>query len=113
LVISHLHADHVAGVGGVLRGRRVGAVLAGSWPPEPADGHRQLQAAVADGQLPLWPARVGDTYRITDQVTLTVLGPPARLAGTRSDPNNNSVVLLATVRGVRVLLTGDAEEELQ
>src|SRR5690606_6745201 len=35
LVFSHLHADHAAGVEGVLRGRRVGAVVIPRWP-EPA-----------------------------------------------------------------------------
>ena len=112
LVITHLHADHVAGVDGVLRGRRVGAVLISPWP-EPADSYAPLRTVVANGQPPLWPAQAGATYHVADEVTLTVLGPLAPLTGTRSDPNNNSVVLLATVRGVRVLLTGDAEEELQ
>ena len=46
-------------------------------------------------------------------VELTVLGPPYPLRGTRSDPNNNSLVLLATVAGVRILLAGDAETEEQ
>ena len=35
------------------------------------------------------------------------------LTGTRSDPNNNSLVLVATTGGFRVLLTGDAETEEQ
>ena len=81
--------------------------------PEPADSYAPLRTVVANGQPPLWPAQAGATYHVADEVTLTVLGPLAPLTGTRSDPNNNSVVLLATVRGVRVLLTGDAEEELQ
>ena len=42
-----------------------------------------------------------------------MLGPPYPLAGTRSDPNNNSLVLRATVAGVRILLPGDAETEEQ
>src|SRR5690606_34631666 len=35
------------------------------------------------------------------------------LTGTRSDPNNNSLVLLAWVHGVSILLLGDAEVEEQ
>jgi competence protein ComEC len=46
-------------------------------------------------------------------VDLTVLGPPYPLRGSRSDPNNNSLVLAATVAGVRILLPGDAETEEQ
>src|SRR5690606_8702968 len=78
LVITHLHADHVAGVDGVLRGRRVGAVLISPWP-EPADSYAPLRTVVANGQPPLWPAQAGATYHVADEVTLTVLGPLAPL----------------------------------
>jgi len=44
---------------------------------------------------------------------LTVLGPVARVTGTRSDPNNNSLVVRVDEDGVRLLLTGDAEIEEQ
>jgi competence protein ComEC len=46
-------------------------------------------------------------------VRLTVLGPVARVTGTRSDPNNNSLVIRADEAGERLLLTGDAEVEEQ
>ena len=46
-------------------------------------------------------------------MTLRVLGPSRSLTGTRSEPNNNSVVLLAWVHGVSILLLGDAEVEEQ
>lgn len=38
---------------------------------------------------------------------------PSRLIGEGSPPNNASVVLLAEVRGVRILLTGDVEPPAQ
>jgi competence protein ComEC len=44
---------------------------------------------------------------------LEVLGPPGRFHGTRSDPNNSSLVMRAEVHGVRILLSGDAEVEAQ
>jgi competence protein ComEC len=46
-------------------------------------------------------------------VRLTVLGPVEELTGSRSDPNNNSLVVRATVGGHSVLLLGDAEDEEQ
>jgi competence protein ComEC len=46
-------------------------------------------------------------------VRLEVLGPVQPVTGTRSDPNNNSLVLAVTTGGFRVLLTGDAETEEQ
>jgi competence protein ComEC len=44
---------------------------------------------------------------------LTVLGPPSRITGTRSDANNNSLVLRVSLHGVTILLAGDAEGEEQ
>ena len=46
-------------------------------------------------------------------VHLDVLGPPSAFHGTRSDPNNSSLVLRAVVDGVRIMLPGDAEVEAQ
>ncbi len=109
LVISHFHHDHVGGVAGVFRGRRVTAVLAPSWS-EPAFGRDLVQ--VAAGSTEMFSAPAGWGYR-AGAVELTLIGPPAPMRGTRSDPNNNSLVLLATVNGVRILLTGDAEIEEQ
>jgi competence protein ComEC len=111
LVVSHFHADHVGGVEGVFRGRQVAAVLVPAWP-EPESGADQITGAAAANRVPVQVARAGAGYQV-GRVSLTVIGPPVRLAGTRSDPNNNSLVLLAEVSGVRVLLTGDAEVELQ
>ncbi|MFI6260379.1 ComEC/Rec2 family competence protein [Micromonospora zamorensis] len=111
LVISHFHADHVGGVAGVFRGRRVDAVLV---PPstDPDSGREVVRAAATAGRAALFTTVSGARHPIGD-VDLLVLGPPYPLAGTRSDPNNNSLVLLATVAGVRILLPGDAETEEQ
>ena len=42
-----------------------------------------------------------------------MLGPRAAFHGTRSDPNNSSLVLRASIDGTRILLPGDAEVEAQ
>ena len=49
----------------------------------------------------------------SEGVTLEVLGPARAFRGTRSDPNNSSLVLRADSHGVRILLPGDAEIEAQ
>jgi competence protein ComEC len=111
LVISHFHADHVGGIEGVFRGRRVAAVLApGLAEPEP--GHELLATVAAGAATPVQVPPAGTGYQV-GEVSLAVLGPPQELGGTRSDANNNSLVIRAEVRGVSVLLTGDAEVELQ
>ncbi|MFY1698728.1 MULTISPECIES: ComEC/Rec2 family competence protein [unclassified Solwaraspora] len=111
LVVSHFHADHVAGVAGVLRHRQVGAVATTGWL-EPAAGRDAVRLAAARAGVAVGAVPAGWTYRY-GPVELVVLGPVEPFVGTRSDPNNNSLMLLATVRGVRILLTGDAEHESQ
>ncbi|WP_432831083.1 ComEC/Rec2 family competence protein [Dactylosporangium sp. CA-092794] len=107
LVISHFHVDHVGGLDGVLRGRRVDGLLAPDFA-EPA----AARAAVLGHGLPPVAAPVGTTLTVGG-VGIAVLGPVQPTTGTRSDPNNNSLVLSVSTGGFRVLLTGDAETEEQ
>nr|WP_307869086.1 ComEC/Rec2 family competence protein [Micromonospora sp. C95] len=111
LVVSHFHVDHTGGVAGIFRGRRVDTVLVPQWP-EPVAGRDLVRGTAAAHGTPVVAAPAGWRYR-AGAVDLTVLGPPYPMRGTRSDPNNNSLVLLATVDRVRILLTGDAEVEEQ
>ncbi|MEH1100650.1 ComEC/Rec2 family competence protein [Micromonospora sp. CPCC 205561] len=111
LVVSHFHVDHTGGVAGVFRGRRVDAVLTPRWP-EPAAGRDLVLAEAAAHAVDVVAGGAGWRYR-EGGVEFGVIGPPQPMRGTRSDPNNNSLMLLATVAGVRILLAGDAETEEQ
>ncbi|MGC9670508.1 ComEC/Rec2 family competence protein [Planosporangium sp. 12N6] len=111
LVVSHFHADHVGGVDGVFRGRRVGAVVTTAHP-EPATGRRQVLAAAAAHRTPVRQAMPGERYAGGD-LRLVVVGPDRTLVNTRSDPNNNSLVLRVTIGRHSLLLAGDAEEDEQ
>ncbi|NUQ13597.1 MAG: hypothetical protein HUU26_14920, partial [Gemmatimonadaceae bacterium] len=48
-----------------------------------------------------------------DGVRLTVLAPDSAARAAAADANAASVVVLAEYRGVRILLTGDAEREVE
>ncbi|MGQ0838061.1 ComEC/Rec2 family competence protein [Actinokineospora sp.] len=112
VILTHLHADHVGGLAAVLADRAVGAVAVG---PGRAPGWAWQQvrreAAAADvpvvelvaGQRLAWPG-----------LDLEVLSPSGkeRVDETEVDGteiNNGSLVLRATTRAGRVLLTGDIE----
>ncbi|HWG94718.1 MAG TPA: ComEC/Rec2 family competence protein [Mycobacteriales bacterium] len=111
LVLSHLHADHAAGLSGVLRGRRVGVVVTGP-VDEPEEQRDRLDEAAARAGVPVERPGLGEV-RAAGRVRWQVLGPARAYRGTRSDPNNASLVLRAEVAGVRLLLTGDVEPEAQ
>jgi competence protein ComEC len=111
LVFSHYHLDHVGGIAGALRGRHVGRVIAGPLA-DPGSGVHDVATALQSRGLTVSAPAPGAQFDV-GAVHLDVLGPAAAFHGTRSDPNNSSLVLRATVRGVRILLPGDAEIEAQ
>ncbi|MEJ3749654.1 ComEC/Rec2 family competence protein [Actinomycetes bacterium KLBMP 9797] len=111
LLITHFHLDHVGGVEGVLRGRTLGAVVTTAWP-EPAFGRELVLRSAAARRVPVLPVHAG-WARIVGSVEIRAIGPPYPLRGTRSDPNNNSLMLSVRGGGVHTLLAGDAEVEEQ
>jgi competence protein ComEC len=112
VILTHLHADHVEGLPGVLRHRSVGAIEVGPLD-EPAVEHARVQRWARDAHVPVSQAVVGEERR-AGEARWQVLAPDHAHRGTNSDPNNSSVVLRLTASGGRtVLLTGDVEKEAQ
>ncbi|MCW2497127.1 ComEC/Rec2 family competence protein [Jatrophihabitans sp.] len=111
LALTHFHLDHVGGVLGVLHDRPVGRVLV-SPLDEPEEGVSLVRSALAARGVQAEVPAVGASFTV-GQTRLDVLGPASAFHGTRSDPNNSSLVLRATVHGVRILLCGDAEVDAQ
>ncbi|MBZ5736699.1 ComEC/Rec2 family competence protein [Nocardioides mangrovi] len=111
LVLTHFHADHVDGITGVYDGRSVGTVET-TRLLDPPEGVAEVDAVAGE---PV-PAPYAATQQV-GQVTLQALWPlpdsPTVGPGDGSTANEASVVLLAQVRGVRMLLTGDVEPEGQ
>ncbi|HVR32513.1 MAG TPA: ComEC/Rec2 family competence protein [Acidimicrobiia bacterium] len=106
-VVTHVHEDHAAGLTGLFGRFPIGAVWAAFEPHETASS-RALLAGAGDRGVVVDRPVVGDTITIGDD-TIEVLGPRRRYAG----PNDQSVVLLVTIDGVRILLSGDIEEVAQ
>ena len=110
LVITHFHADHVAGVAG-LDSRDVGAVLVTvlDEPPEQAEALRAWAAdhgVTVSRAVPYQAGQAGRTH-------WEVLWPQRVIRGVGSTPNQASVVVHAEVDGMTVLLTGDIEPAAQ
>ena len=111
LVLTHFHLDHVGGIEGVFRRRAVGALETGALR-DPVQGWQLVRRVAAKHGLPLEQAKVGQR-QVVAAVTIDVLGPRATFTGTRSDPNNSSLVLRVSSAHHILLLAADAEVEAQ
>ncbi|MFV8189494.1 ComEC/Rec2 family competence protein [Streptomyces sp. AF1B] len=111
VVLTHFHADHVAGLPGVLRGRSVGAIETTSFE-EPADQVASVRREAAARHIPLTVATAGEERR-TGSLSWRVLWPPPRPAPDPDGPNDASVALLVRTAGLRLLLLGDLEPPAQ
>ncbi|MEV0197964.1 ComEC/Rec2 family competence protein [Nonomuraea sp. NPDC050691] len=116
VILTHPHADHIDGLSGVLRGRRVGAVVV-SPQRSLAQQASRLSADLARRRIPQWTAPPGTHWRLGPS-ELTVLAPePTRSAsagqGEGSAANNSSVVVHVRWRAGSALLSGDIETEAQ
>ncbi|MFF3498055.1 ComEC/Rec2 family competence protein [Streptomyces sp. NPDC003247] len=124
VVLTHFHADHVAGLPGVLRGRSVGAIETTGFE-EPVDQVESVRREARERRIPLARAAAGERRRLGG-LDWEVLWPPAgtgrrpggetppgRAVPEPEGPNDASVTLLVRSGGLRMLLLGDLEPPAQ
>jgi competence protein ComEC len=116
LVLTHPHEDHVAGFPLLIERYRVGHVYENGMRG-PGPGYAAWEAALSRPGAPLHGRlSTGDTITI-DDARFTVLWPdqgcvPRAPPDSGREINDRSIVLLGTVGGRRVLLTGDLEDDV-
>jgi competence protein ComEC len=111
VLLSHLDADHAGGLSGALSGRNVGVVATGSLSP--ADD----RVGRVDGLVQRSGGRravlVPGDRRSVGPASIEVLAPVPQRATASAEPNDLSMVVRVTVRGVRILFTGDLGAEAE
>lgn len=112
VVITHFHDDHSGGLAGVLEGRAVAGIQVTDLPV-PITMAERTRAVAAQYDVPLRIGAPGEAARIGELRwrLLAPTGPPP--ADSESPSNDASLVMLARVRGVSILLTGDQEPASQ
>src|SRR4051812_14513630 len=105
ILLSHLDADHAGGLAGALTGRDVGIVATGTLSPadDRVDALNRLVRRAGASRAVLVP---GDR-RTVGTASVEVLAPAPERATPGASPNDLSMVVRVTSRGVRVLFTGD------
>jgi competence protein ComEC len=110
VVLTHFHADHVDGLPAVLAGRQIGQIWT-SPLRTPAYEAAAVDQEAGQDRAPVSSPPVGTEAQI-GPATLRVIGPvPHPLAGEddSSTQNDESLVVMVTINGFRLLLTGDVE----
>ncbi len=112
IVLTHPHGDHVGGCAPILRSLSVSELI----DTNQAYGgfaYRDCRATAAGLQVPVVPPPVGSTVNI-DGVALSFLSPEQPyLRDTGDDVNENSIVVMLSYQGRRMLLMGDAGQDTE
>jgi len=113
LVLSHPHADHVGGLVWAVQNLKIGMVLDGG-QAHTSDFYRQFLMTIDRRGIPYRLARRGEEFVVGENLKVIVLHPTEDfIAGTKSDLNNNSIVLKVVYGKFSLLLPGDVEAEAE
>lgn len=107
LVLTHPHSDHCGGLGKVTAGVEVGLVLTNGEKSE-NNGYNSVLESLERTGVPVKSPACGEKYLFGD-IELLFLGP----AGDHKEENERSLVVMATLDGVKYLLMGDCSGEAE
>ena len=108
-ILSHPHADHMAGLAAVLREIPCGMLVDADLPTGSLPGRDDLLDVAANKKVRRVIAREGEQIEVSKRTSLEVLYPPAKGITKAANANDCSLVIMARVGEVGILLPGDIE----
>jgi competence protein ComEC len=107
VVLSHVHADHITGISGLIGRLPIGVVLT-SVEPHTTPLYEDVVASIRSFDIPIETPEPGEAF-VLGRLTVRVEAPLRRYAS----PNDQSVVLSVEGPARTMLLTGDIETHAQ
>ncbi|HEX3014774.1 MAG TPA: ComEC/Rec2 family competence protein, partial [Desulfobacteria bacterium] len=114
IFVTHLHDDHTGGLVEVVETFPIKRIYFAPDSGTVAENQGQwplLKHGLLKHKLAVVTLKKGNRLNLDNGVTARVLSPESPYTGTRSDPNNNSLVLWLSYGNYNILLTGDIEME--
>ena len=112
IVITHPDADHCNAIERVIREIPCGVVLE-SFPDPDSTVYARLADAAVELGVPVRRISAGGQISLGSELRTQVLWPPANVPSELYDDNDRSAVLMLTHGRIRMLLTGDIENEAE
>lgn len=104
LILTHFHADHVEGIAGAVRNRRVERIWT-SWTKDPPDEVVRVNRALAKGDIE--SPSLGERFVVAN-IHLAVVATAANVS-----PNDSSIAVIGEVAGITFFAGGDLQRDGQ
>ncbi|MFH0951992.1 MAG: MBL fold metallo-hydrolase, partial [Patescibacteria group bacterium] len=114
VILTHGHADHVAGLNEILKRYEVDLVLYPGDVDYQASDYEAFKEIIAEEDIPLAVATAGQVYQLGEDLSMDIYFPFADLSGQKMEDINDSSVISRLVYGdIAFLFTGDAGIEVE
>ena len=110
VVLTHPQSDHLVGLIDVARRYEIKSLWV-SDSENSSEQYKEWEQVLSSKDLERTVVEVGDTIRFEDGVELKVVWPKGELS--TSDLNAKSIVILLDYKDFEMLLTGDADKQVQ
>ena len=111
VIATHPHTDHIQGLEDVLEQIKTGGLIIPSMKDE--SGFESLLQAAGAKKIPVFRCSRGDIIRLDDRTVIQILSPEEDCDADGKSSNNASLVIKLCYEQTSVLLTGDAESEVE